>query len=179
VTRERAAWQVPAGFALLAATWAVAACGGDESPANATAPGSAASATAAPSQPARAVSAIAVELATNRARYRQGEEVGFRLTVRNSGSAPARIEFATGQRIDVTVDGAGGRAWQLSAGMVFTQALGELTLAPGASQSFDATWDQKDAAGKLVASGHYRAEGWLATTPRGATAVAEFDLDPP
>jgi len=125
------------------------------------------------------VSTVVIELATSRPRYRQGEEVRFRLTMRNTGNAPATIEFATGQRMDAAVDGAGGRAWQLSAGVVFTQALGELTLAPGASQSFEATWDQKDTAGKPVAPGHYRAEGWLATTPRGATAAAEFDVDPP
>ena len=60
--------------------------------------------------------------------------------------------------------GTSGRreVWRHSAGRMFAQVITDLTLAPGESRSFTATWNQTDAKGKPVPPGRYEAVGLVA-----------------
>ncbi|MDA8219688.1 MAG: BsuPI-related putative proteinase inhibitor [Dehalococcoidales bacterium] len=123
---------------------------------------------------------VKVALQTGRSDYAPGDSVKFTVTVRNDGSAPAALQFNSGQRFDIVVlDTRGNEVWKWSDGMFFTMALGTLELQPGESKSFDATWDQKDGKGNQVSAGHYVAQGWITAQGLNAQGTAEFAIGEP
>lgn len=81
---------------------------------------------------------------------RPGESVKIVYTVRNPGRQPVRVRFTSGKRFDAEVSRkpepnvryAKGALtlWQFSRGMFYTQALGELTWAPGEERRFEVVW---------------------------------------
>jgi hypothetical protein len=127
-----------------------------------------------------AASGVQVALRSDRAQYKPSEPVRLTFTVRNDGSAPATFEFRSGQRFDLVVlDPQGQQVWQWSAGQFFVQVLGSVTLPPGQSWSFEATWDQRDARSAPVAPARYRIEGWLTASGTRHRAAAEIDIHMP
>jgi hypothetical protein len=81
---------------------------------------------------------------------RPGEALKVVYTVRNSGKQPVRVRFTSGKRFDAEVSRkpepnvryAKGALtlWQFSRGMFYTQALGEMTWAPGEERRFELVW---------------------------------------
>jgi hypothetical protein len=81
---------------------------------------------------------------------KSGDKVKITFTVRNSGRQPVKVAFNSGKRFDVEVSRkpepnvryAKGALtlWQLSRGMFYTMALGELVWAPGETRRFEAVW---------------------------------------
>ncbi|MHB1416094.1 MAG: BsuPI-related putative proteinase inhibitor [Chloroflexota bacterium] len=123
---------------------------------------------------------VKVALQTGRGDYAPGDPVKFTVTVKNDGSAPAALQFNSGQRFDIVVlDAQGNEVWKWSNGMMFTMALGTLELQPGESKSFDATWDQKDGKGAQVGAGHYMAQGWITAQGLNAQGAADFAIGEP
>ena len=105
---------------------------------------------------------LALTLSGAAANYAPGVPVRLTLTARNQGSAPLRLTFTSGQRFDATAQDASGRGvWSWSAGRSFIQALSELTLQPGQSESYEIVWEQKDNADRQVAAGKYTLRAWL------------------
>ena len=90
--------------------------------------------------------------------FLQGTPVDVSLTVRNTGTAAVTWSFATAQRFDVILyDDECREIWRWSHGRMFAQALGSLTIAPGAIVTYRIRWDQRDARGRQVRPGAYEA----------------------
>lgn len=89
--------------------------------------------------------------------------VALAFSVENAGDEPVTLTFPDARRAEFVarVDGDGERggeeAWQWSRGRMFAQALGEVTLSPGESRAFEATWEGPE-------PGAYRIEAELAAT---------------
>ena len=115
--------------------------------------------------------------------FRSGETITLVVTIRNRAAAPRSLTFSSSQTHDCFIyaaapkdagvpkdaggdsgGDAGGRreVWRHSAGRMFAQVITDLTLAPGESRSFTATWNQTDAKGKPVPPGRYEAVGLVA-----------------
>ncbi|MCL6477246.1 MAG: LysM peptidoglycan-binding domain-containing protein [Peptococcaceae bacterium] len=100
----------------------------------------------------RVIDGLLYVLATNRNRYRRGETVNITLSKTNVSRSPRRLFYTTGQRFDFEAVRADGTvAWRWSEGRVFTQETATIILQPGESQTFRASWDQRDRQGNLVA----------------------------
>jgi intracellular proteinase inhibitor BsuPI len=90
--------------------------------------------------------------------FLKGTPVDLSLAIRNTGTAPITWSFATAQRFDVILyDDDCREIWRWSHGRVFAQAVGRLTIAPGAIVTYRIRWDQRDQAGRQVRPGAYEA----------------------
>lgn len=94
---------------------------------------------------------------TNRMLYLRGQPVQLRLVKTNISNRPITLTYNTAQRFDFYVRRgiSGPVVWQWSEDRVFAQVVERVTLAPGQSQVFSATWDQRTNAGNLVQPGLY------------------------
>ena len=103
-----------------------------------------------------------------------GAPLQMTLTLLNRGGQPARLLFASSQRYDFLArDDAGNEVWRWSADKLFAQVLGEETLAPGGTLTFEETWNQRDNRGLQVAPGRYVIEGVIV---RSCPAAADCRL---
>jgi len=102
-------------------------------------------------------------LQTDKFNYRRGEPVRMTLITVNVSNRPIRLTYRTGQRFDFWVTRSGREVWRWSDGRFFTQALDRVTLEPGESQTFRATWDQR-VDGRTARSGIYRVNAWNEAT---------------
>ncbi len=94
--------------------------------------------------------------------------VTCRLTITNTGAAPAELRFSSGQQYDFAVRRADGTAvWRWSAGMGFIAALTSRTLAAGESVAYTATWSN-------ATSGSYVVVGALTSMSHRAEATTSF-----
>ena len=83
-------------------------------------------------------------------------DAGVQLTlhVTNTSSRPVEFTFPSSQRYDFIVRRAGGEeVWRWSEGMMFTQAISRVTLAPDESWDMQAVWDASGLTGEFVATG--------------------------
>lgn len=94
-------------------------------------------------------------------KFSLGEPVMMAFVASNCGSAPATIDYSSGQRYDFFVTTEHGReVWRWSHDKLFTQVLGEETVAPGGNlASVTEIWDQRDNGEELVRPGFYRVQG--------------------
>ena len=99
------------------------------------------------------------------------DSVRFALQVTNAGGAPVELEFPSGQTHDFVVSRAGAELWRWSEGRMFTQALQQVTLAPGETRAFEGSW--RVPAGT---SGELEARGFLAARGSSAEQRAAFRL---
>ncbi|MCL6610804.1 MAG: LysM peptidoglycan-binding domain-containing protein [Peptococcaceae bacterium] len=100
----------------------------------------------------RVIDGLLYVIATDRNRYRRGETVNITLFKINTTSRPRTLTYTTGQRFEFEAVRADGTVvWRWSAGRVFTQETASITLQPGRSQVFRASWDQRNLQGSLVA----------------------------
>ena len=79
------------------------------------------------------VSAIIVNVETDKPFYFPGEKVGMKLEAINTGISPIRLTFLTSQRFDFIVMFNGKELWRWSKDKVFLQVVGWETLLPGES----------------------------------------------
>lgn len=94
---------------------------------------------------------------TNQMLYQRGQPVQLQLVKTNISNRPITLTYNTAQRFDFFVrrGTAGPVVWQWSRGRVFAQVVQRVTLAPGQSQVFTATWDQRTNEGNRVQPGLY------------------------
>ena len=128
-------------------------------------------------EPAKQIKRKPMELRTDRARYLPGRPVRLVLAVTNTTSEPVRYNFSSGKQFDFWVTRRGREVWRWSRGRFFTMALTSITLKPGESKTFTATWDQRDTSRSQVRPGSYLAQGELAVTgPRPVPATKAFAI---
>lgn len=106
---------------------------------------------------ARLIGRILFVFSTNRFLFQRNQPVGLELIKTNVSNRPITLTYNTAQRFDFFVRrGVGGRIlWQWSADRVFSQVVSRVTLRPGESQVFRATWDQRTNEGNRVPPGVY------------------------
>lgn len=99
----------------------------------------------------RVIDGLLYVLVTDQRRYRRGEPVNITLFKTNITSTPRNLFYPTGQRFEFEAVRADGTVvWRWSQGRVFTQVAETVTLQPGQTQVFRATWDQRNQQGNLV-----------------------------
>ena len=109
-------------------------------------------------------------------RARRREPVAITLRLTNTGRKPVELHLQGRQTVfDVVVTGAGGAVvWRRLAGTVHPAILQLRVLAPGEALELTASWDQRDADGRLVPAGEYFVHGELPTdspTPLRSTVA--------
>lgn len=87
----------------------------------------------------------------------------------NTSSQPVTLVFPSGQKAEVMLSSASGEVYRWSEGRLFTQAVEERSLAPGARMGFALPEEQLP-----VAAGAYRAEATLAVS---APELAQLTLE--
>lgn len=94
---------------------------------------------------------------TNRMLYFRGQPVQLQLIKTNVSNRPITLTYNTAQRFDFFVRRgvSGPVVWQWSADRSFAQVVERVTLRPGQSQVFTATWDQRNNRGNRVQPGVY------------------------
>jgi Intracellular proteinase inhibitor len=100
-----------------------------------------------------------------------GDTVQFELLVANGGRDPAVLEFPTSQRYDFAVmTESGDTLWLWSREMMFAQAVGSETIAPGQELQYRAIWDAAGHTGLL------RAAGMVVTRDPAIALETEFEV---
>lgn len=107
---------------------------------------------------------ITVTATIEKSRFAPGEPVALTVTIRNTGSAPAVLEFSSGQRVDYVIRRGDREVWRWSHDRAFTQALGTLTLAPGEERRYPERWPQVTNEGQTVEPGTYAFVGIVTAT---------------
>lgn len=126
-----------------------------------------------PGGPAFATTLVLRDAAgTPRSEFAPGAPITFELSVRNRRGTEVAVQFPGGQQFDFVVLASGTRRvlWQWSHGRSFAQTPTEIVFAPGATETFTATWSQVDDAGQPLPPGDYEA--------RGVLVFPEFAGDP-
>ena len=117
----------------------------------------------------KTANAISVSADTDETVYSPGQPLRVFVTARNAGKRSETLNFPTSRRFDFSIfrDGESALIYRWSAGRMFAQMLGSVTLAPNEMQTFEAA--VSDATQKL-APGKYRLEAQL-TSSTGSIAA--------
>jgi len=119
---------------------------------------------------------LQLELLLDRTQLKRGESVALTLRVKNLLSIPVVLHFRDGQIFDFLAfrspaDGVADRViWRWSQDQVFTQALRDLTLAPGEERTYEVSWDGRASSGEML-SGAVALRAELVSTPGGTTRL--------
>ncbi|MFZ5596362.1 MAG: BsuPI-related putative proteinase inhibitor [Bacillota bacterium] len=90
-------------------------------------------------------------LNTNKKTYSRGERVTITLTKSNVSNRPVTLFYNTTQRYDFTAVRADGtEVWRWSEDQSFGQQTSTVTLRPGETRVYTATWNQRNRQGNLV-----------------------------
>lgn len=122
----------------------------------------------------RRIDGLLYTISTNRNAYAQGDPVRITLTKRNVTNRTIVLRYRTSQRFDIIVRRRATQAevWRWSAGRSFAQSTATVRLAPGESQVFRVTWDQRNNRGQQVAPGNFIIEGTNEATTLAGQAVS-------
>jgi len=90
--------------------------------------------------------------------------VEMELLARNGSDRAVSIPFSTGQKFDFEIWRDNKLVWRWSQGRFFTQSLNSVTLEPGGTQTYRATWNLRTSDNMRVPAGRYLVRGYL--TPR-------------
>lgn len=100
---------------------------------------------------------MSVTLRAQPAALEAGGTFSLTLDVRNLSSKPESFQLPTGQEYDFVAFQKGGEeAWRWSQGMFFTQAISEVTIAPGENKVYKVAWDTTG-----TAAGLYSVQGYF------------------
>jgi hypothetical protein len=115
--------------------------------------------------------AVPQGLATSLQVEQLADSVRFALRVTNATAEPVNLTFSSGQSFDFVVEREGREVWRWSDDMMFTQAIRQETMAPGATRNYGATWVPPRGA-----SGRYTVRGVLTAREHPVEQRAEFQL---
>jgi hypothetical protein len=110
------------------------------------------------------IGSLRLILQTDQETYSLGIPIPLRFEVVNIGSVPIQLTFSTSRNFDLLVKSDGALIWGLSFGKHYLQVITELTLEPGQSRTFAASWAQVDNAGNPVPAGAYEIVALLPAT---------------
>lgn len=83
----------------------------------------------------------------------------FRLHATNTSDAPVVLEFRSGQRFDFVVQSAdGSELWRWSQDRMFTQALGQETIPPRETVTYEGSWPAQGRTGTFEVVGRITAD---------------------
>lgn len=88
--------------------------------------------------------ALYQSVSATKSSYAPGESVTFIYALTNNGDSAMTFNFRTGKQFDIWVTYQGREVFRHSRGKMYTQALGKLTLQPGASKEFQVVWDPRN-----------------------------------
>ncbi|MGI6227421.1 MAG: peptidoglycan-binding protein [Peptococcales bacterium] len=90
-------------------------------------------------------------LATNETRYFRGQTVRITFRKRNITDQTVTLQYSSSQLFDFYISNENGREiWRWSEDQAFLPVIREMVLAPGASETIDITWNQRNKSGNLV-----------------------------
>ncbi|MCU4740061.1 BsuPI-related putative proteinase inhibitor [Natronoglomus mannanivorans] len=98
-----------------------------------------------------------------------GNDVRFAFTVHNTGSGTADLQFPDACKADFAVLDEGREVWRFTDGRVFAQMIGEASIPPGESITYDGTWDDPQ-------NGEFTAVAELCARNEQCEARAEFSV---
>ncbi|MGH9751117.1 MAG: BsuPI-related putative proteinase inhibitor [Candidatus Polarisedimenticolia bacterium] len=108
-----------------------------------------------------------------------GETVTFEVILRNRTAKFRTLTLPSSRTHDIIVSRGEREVWRWSAGRMFAQVLTEVTLPPGASRGYPASWDMADPNGTLLPAGEYRAVGLVpAGVPGSRSGPVSFTIRP-
>jgi len=112
--------------------------------------------------------------------FNSGEPITLVVTIRNRTDWRRTLTLPSSQTHDCLVYTADHKeVWRHSLGQMFAQVIIELTLEPGESRTYTATWKQTDANGKPVPPGKYEAVGLVPGRAPGCRSDAvSFTIRP-
>lgn len=121
----------------------------------------------------RLIRGLLYTLTTDRRTYGQGDPVRITLTKKNVTSRSIVLRYRTTQRFDFAARRAAEQrdVWRWSANRSFAQTTSTVRLAPGESQVFRATWNQRNNRGQQVTPGNFTIEGTNAAESLAGQAV--------
>jgi protein involved in polysaccharide export with SLBB domain len=112
------------------------------------------------------------EMRTDLAQYPQAQQVKIDLVITNTTSDAQEYTFSSGKQFDIWITRDDSEVWRWSRGHAFIQVFTHLSLQPGESKTFSATWDQRDVQGNQVPAGSYVVSGQLTPTGEKPAAVS-------
>jgi len=114
-----------------------------------------------------------LSLVTSKKKFRRGETIDFKLTIKNSSTEDRTLTFNSVQKYDIEArDADGNKVWQWSADQVFAQMLSQETLKPGESRDFSVFWSQLSTQKKQVLLGKYYILGYVTASEVSMEKVA-------
>jgi hypothetical protein len=109
------------------------------------------------------------QIMVNPAKIRGAQPVAVTFTVTNNSKNASKYNFLTSQEFDVSVkDTKGAEVWRWSAGRVFANRIGYLSLKQGQSAQFKAVWNGMNAQGQPASPGTYMVMAYLTPDQRSA-----------
>ncbi|MHB8947280.1 MAG: BsuPI-related putative proteinase inhibitor, partial [Bacillota bacterium] len=106
----------------------------------------------------QSIANMGLTLTANKTTYAPGEVVNLSFSVKNNNNIAVTVLFPTTQMNDFAVTQNGADVWTWSAGQQFNPNATSMTLAAGQTLTFQASWNQTNAAGQAVAVGQYAAK---------------------
>jgi len=101
----------------------------------------------------------------------RGDSVHLSFQVTNAGTSPVALTFPSGQYADFTVSDGTRELWRWGADMMFTQAVRNVSLAPGETRAYEAVWARPSGI-----QGQLTARAWLTAQQVRAERSARFTL---
>ncbi|MGE0488428.1 MAG: BsuPI-related putative proteinase inhibitor [Vulcanimicrobiota bacterium] len=116
-------------------------------------------------------------LEMDKSRYKLGEPIDVKLSVRNITSSPITLKFDQDQEFDFLVQKEMNllfaqvpmNVWRFSNKQIPHEDPHSITIPPGKVRVFSGTWEQEDAKGKTVRPGQYVITGYLRAENRNET----------
>ena len=106
-----------------------------------------------------------------------GEPLAFRLSLVNTSKSAQEIRYFSGQRFDISiVDATGKSVWNWAANKRFTRSISRQTLAPGQTQTFEATWDGQPLPDAKITPGTYTVSAVSSSEPRVDAAPIQIEI---
>lgn len=108
------------------------------------------------------VRGIQYMLFTNKSTYERREDVVITLVKTNVSGRSITLNYRNAQRYDFVARSRSGRdeIWRWSRGRSFGHNRASVTLAPGRSQTYQVTWDQRNNRGQQVSAGEIMIDGY-------------------
>ncbi|MBM3471071.1 MAG: hypothetical protein FJX73_09825 [Armatimonadetes bacterium] len=128
---------------------------------------------AAPPRAERTAGDLRVELTIGSAAYAPGATVQVTLRVTNLAALPAVLTASSAQEYDFFARQRSALIWQWSHDRAFAQVVREMTLAPGQTRTYTASWDQRDLQGRRVEAGAYEVSAVFLGAQRQGPASVE------
>lgn len=112
---------------------------------------------------------MALESALDVSMSDDGHDVRLAFTVHNTGSETTDLRFSDACKADFAVREGGREVWRFTDGRAFAQLIGEESIPPGESVTYDGTWEDPQ-------DGEFTAVAELCAQNEQCEARTEFSI---